>query len=153
MLLRRRRLLFPGFPCFLGASAQISSWHGDPPHRSIAACCFLPRVKDEMKPTSWCVRSNAMAAIYLARAHERTSARAHVVGVRCAAPIGEPIRSGARSGSDLDRWLELSRGSASTNRSPGRHFGEVAARLAPQIEGVLGTLRPSVRARWIWREL
>ena len=29
------------------------------------------------------------------------------------------------------RWLELGRG-----RSSGRHFGEVAARPAPQIEGV-----------------
>ena len=46
------------------------------------------------------------------------------------------------------RWLELGRG-----RSSGRHFGEVTARPAPRIEGVLGALRPSVRARWIWREL
>ena len=68
----------------------------------------------------------------------------HVVGVRCAAPIGtnEIWRA------IWLRWLELGRG-----RSSGRHFGEVAARPAPQIEGVFGALRPSVRARWTWREL
>ena len=72
---------------------------------------------------------------------------ARVVGVRCAAPIGTNEIWCAI----WLRWLELGRGS-----SPGRHFGEVAARPAPhypQIEGVLDALRPSVRARWIWREL
>ena len=51
----------------------------------------------------------------------------HVAGVRCAAPIGtnEIWRA------IWLRWLELGRG-----RSSGRHFGEVTARLAPQIEGV-----------------
>ena len=48
---------------------------------------------------------------------------------------------------DLAQMHELGRGMSS-----GRHFGEVAARPAPQIEGVFGALRPSVRARWIWRE-
>ena len=68
----------------------------------------------------------------------------HVVGVRCAAPIGtnEIWRA------IWLRWLELGRG-----RSSGRHFGEVAARPAPQIEGAFGALRPSVRARWILRKL
>ena len=58
----------------------------------------------------------------------------HVVGVRCAAPIGtnEIWRA------IWLRWLELGRG-----RSLGRHFGEVTARPAPQIEGVFGALRPS----------
>ena len=68
----------------------------------------------------------------------------HVAGVRCAAPIGTNKIWCAI----WLRWPELGRG-----RSPGRHFGEVAARPVPQIEGVFGALRPSVRARWIWREL
>ena len=61
----------------------------------------------------------------------------HVVGVRCAAPIGtnEIWRA------IWLRWLELGRG-----RSSGRHFGEVTARPAPQIEGVFDATRPSVRA-------
>ena len=68
----------------------------------------------------------------------------HVVGVRCAAPIG--TNNKIRRAIWL-RWLELGRG-----RSPGRHCGEVAARPAPQIEGAFGALRPSIRARarWIW---
>ena len=45
------------------------------------------------------------------------------------------------------RWLKLGRG-----RSSGRHFGEVTARPAPQIEGVFDALRPSVRERWTWRK-
>ena len=47
----------------------------------------------------------------------------HVIGVRCAAPIGtnEIWRA------IWLRWLDLGRG-----RSSGRHFGEVTARPAPQ---------------------
>ena len=50
----------------------------------------------------------------------------HVVGVRCAAPIGTNKIWRAI----WLRWLELGRG-----RSPGRHFGEVTARPAPQDLG------------------
>ena len=61
----------------------------------------------------------------------------HVVGVRYAATIGTNKTWRAI----WLRWLELDRG-----RSPGRHFGEVAARPAPQIEGAFDATRPSVRA-------
>ena len=55
------------------------------------------------------------------------------------------MRSGARSGSD-----------GSTSVEAGRRVGtSVKSRLAqpPGIVGVFGALRPSVRARWAWREL
>ena len=55
------------------------------------------------------------------------------------------MRSGARSGSD-----------GSTSVEAGRRVGaSVKPRLAqpPRIVDVFGALRPSVRARWVWREL
>ena len=55
------------------------------------------------------------------------------------------MRSGARSGSD-----------GSTSVEAGRRVGaSVKSRLAqpPRIVDVFGALRPSVRARWVWREL
>ena len=55
------------------------------------------------------------------------------------------MRSGARSGSD-----------GSTSVEAGRRVGaSMKSRLAqpPRIVGVFGALRPSVRARWVWREL
>ena len=57
-----------------------------------------------------------------------------VVGVRCTAPIG----TNGTWRAIWFRWLELGRG-----RSAGRHFGEVAARPAPQIEGAFGPGRQS----------
>ena len=55
------------------------------------------------------------------------------------------MRSGARSGSD-----------GSTSVEEGRRVGaSMKPRLAqpPRIVGVFGALRPSARARWVWREL
>ena len=55
------------------------------------------------------------------------------------------MRSGARSGSD-----------GSTSVEAGRRVGaSMKPRLAqpPRIVDVFGALRPSVRARWVWREL
>ena len=55
------------------------------------------------------------------------------------------MRSGARSGSD-----------GSTSVEAGRRVGaSVKSRLAqpPRIVDVFDALRPSVRARWVWREL
>ena len=55
------------------------------------------------------------------------------------------MRSGARSGSD-----------GSTSVEAGRRVGaSMKSRLAqpPRIVDVFDALRPSVRARWVWREL